>query len=284
MVSKSPKGQPKARNFYLVLNDIIQSNSATWKLNADSLDDALNTVWMLYDASLEVKELKRTEEMKKVEENLDKNHARVSLPSRKNPGKKNKKEYILYREHYEKTGGGQDMITYPWKNATTENGTNVIMFNLMHRSRGGRIRATRLEVRVQSKAHDGDTITTPAPKNPHEGSGELMTGIGNDGDRARFREAVERVMNRNLKVTERERMRKETAKKQWTDTCRLKELKKGWTCTYAYRRDDGENRISKHCEQENKNCLLASARKNLHQDQHVTMAGWMNIWDNLAPE
>ena len=212
MVSKSPKGQPKARNFYLVLNDLPQNMSATWNLNANSLEDALNTVWMLYDASLGKGEGEKVRmgQMKKIEENLDKNHTRVRLPSRKRPGTTMKQENPLFRAHYEKTRA-EDMITYPWKNApeSPENGTTNVMFNLMHRGTADRrIRATRLEVRVQSKAHDGDTITTPAPKNAedtprtqlmtHKGSGELMIGIGNDRDRVRFRDAVKSVINRNL--------------------------------------------------------------------------------------
>jgi hypothetical protein len=140
---------------------------------------------------------------------------------------------------------------------------------------------------VQSKAHDGDTITTPAPKNAedtprtqlmtHKGSGELMIGIGNDRDRVRFRDAVKSVINRNLKVTQK-RFPKAL-------NCRPKRLKKKGvsyeSCTYARRRDDGKSGTTKRCESENKNCLLLSARRNL--GSAVTKDSWIKIWKDLAP-
>ena len=61
--------------------------------------------------------------------------------------------------------------------------------------------------------------------------------------------------------------------------CRLQELKNGARCTYRKRRDDGQKVTIERCESENKNCLLASASKNLKEA--VKEDDWMTIWDEL---
>ena len=200
-------------------------------------------------------------------------------------------EPLLKRKKYGTTAS-HNRITYPWRNAlqSPENLNGTVMFNLVHDKPNQKRRAARLGVRVRST--DG-TITTPAPKDTETdatGSGELMTG----GNKERFPNAVYSVMDRNIKKTRaknvrkapKERVRKETAKKQqklWTHNCRPKQLKKKGVlyeaCTYAQRRDDGEKVTIERCESENKNCLLASARKNL--DPAVTKDEWMEVWTML---
>ena len=160
MVSKSsasntPKGRESTWNFYLVLNNLILNESATWKL-PDSLDDALKAVWTLYDASLyDGNEKARTGEMNKQMKNMDKKINRVYIRHTRGSSKGLLKpsENPLGRANYEQTTAN-NIITYPWKNAlqSPENLNGTVMFNLMHRNRNRRIRATRLEVRVQSGA------------------------------------------------------------------------------------------------------------------------------------
>ena len=71
-------------------------------------------------------------------------------------------------------------------------------------------------------------------------------------------------------------------KKKPYHNCRLQKLKKGERCTYRKRRDDGQKVTIERCKSENKNCLLASASKNLHPA--VKEEDWMKIWEELEED
>ena len=281
MVSKSsasntPKGQPKALestwNFYLVLNDYVEQKSTTWKLPG-SLEDALNAVWTLYDASLRQVDFKARKTVLKTK--------RTEMPKIEGVQLVGQSESLMHRTLY---GKGKEVILYPWLNVDelqspknlTLNANGTIMLALMHDHQGTGLRGTRLEVRVRST----DGTITPTPE---RGRGMTMKeGREEEAERKkRFRAAVEKVMNQNLKGTQK---RLKQTMKEAKKPARYEHVKnvcrstKKRQCQYVSRRTSKDKDSCEPTAQ----CLLVRAQKELKEhvqgNTFVTQEAWRDVY------
>ena len=250
-------------NLYLVVNDMSSELSSTWRLGGgDQFETQLNAVWEMVHGNLIV----QSSRGKDLEDKITLATKKMVLDG--DCEKVIDDEDLIVRKYYQDR---RTMLKYPWENVAIVTGTGTVMLCL---TLSDKIAAGyRLDVLVQGA--DG-TIT------PEQGESENALRVkmikSNFED---FKEKVYSLMSKSQK--RKVKVKKEKEKTNWTWNCRLQTRKKKGTeyeaCTYAKRRGDGEKGWGTRCESENKNCLLASARKNLHQ--HVTMDGWMDIWHKL---
>jgi hypothetical protein len=252
-------------NLYLVVNNLSFSEvSSTWELGGgDQFEASLHAVWKMIHRNL-VDESRRGKDLV----------SRITSATETMLHTFDGARLVEDGEDLMKRNRGGIGIKYPWQNVDIVTGTGTVMLCL---TLSDKITAG---YRVDVLVLGADGTTTP-----EQGEGENALKVKmikkNFED---FKEKVYSLMSKSQKRRRKVKVKKEKEEKNWN--CRLQTRKKKGgveykACTYAKRRGDGEmGKWGTHCESENKNCLLASARRNLPDT--VDERSWKSIWTDLG--